>query len=720
MDSSENKRTTPGLDLQIRRNFRLLSSLTAFIFSVRRWRRPRTMNNSTHPDIALSLQRSFQACWSSHVIALGFLVLVETLGNALLLSVIWYQQFGRESNRTLLNHLHSHILGYMIASNCFTFPLKILPYLIRGPLPPWLCMVHEVANAYLNTAQMLTGTEGIFVRYLYLVKWKNIGLLADEFFNAYLFILNNMLTLFGVTIAWYGDTLYYPLYFICSGQGIVDIAEKFPNFILMLVPFVTLANCSCYVQILINRRNQNGKDQPQGAPQRIAGFRSTSIVTVKSGSIMAVMMMVSSVPFFALTNDVNLIVQYPIGFLTSLSLPQLVVSIGIPTISYIFNEDMRELHSTLAGSNLHSSRSKMGSGKVRVLISALVIAKVRCQCQTVPTIDGTASPEPCIFPFDYDGFHFDSCTAIGDGSDRVWCSVAVNEFGEHITGQGRWGHCDLLTCEGLWSKGPSQRENTQCRTFAGFRPNRPCVFPFILKDKIYNTCTTDLDENEELWCSTRVDSSGNHVTGEWGYCTCDDNLTGSVLEECPNSERSFISNVPIRGNYIPSLNECGQPLDNRFVTGGKAASVEEFSFAALVGYESFDNHIRFGCGGVLINRRYVLTAAHCVEFDAPKIVRLGELVVGRECDCTPDESRCARRVQDIDIERIITHEAYSRRDSFKNDITLLRLARPVVLSSSVGVVCLPIGAPFKGNLDGNLVTVVGWGRIKYDQPGAFQ
>eukprot|EP00095_Tigriopus_kingsejongensis_P001496 maker-scaffold124_size330879-snap-gene-2.10 protein:Tk01496 transcript:maker-scaffold124_size330879-snap-gene-2.10-mRNA-1 annotation:"AGAP009769-PA" len=34
MDSSENKRTTPGLDLQIRRNFRLLSSLTAFIFSV--------------------------------------------------------------------------------------------------------------------------------------------------------------------------------------------------------------------------------------------------------------------------------------------------------------------------------------------------------------------------------------------------------------------------------------------------------------------------------------------------------------------------------------------------------------------------------------------------------------------------------------------------------------------------------------------------------------
>eukprot|EP00095_Tigriopus_kingsejongensis_P003414 snap_masked-scaffold1126_size61158-processed-gene-0.1 protein:Tk03414 transcript:snap_masked-scaffold1126_size61158-processed-gene-0.1-mRNA-1 annotation:"PREDICTED: uncharacterized protein LOC101063392" len=33
MDSSENKRTTPGLDLQIRRNFRLLSSLTAFIFS---------------------------------------------------------------------------------------------------------------------------------------------------------------------------------------------------------------------------------------------------------------------------------------------------------------------------------------------------------------------------------------------------------------------------------------------------------------------------------------------------------------------------------------------------------------------------------------------------------------------------------------------------------------------------------------------------------------
>eukprot|EP00095_Tigriopus_kingsejongensis_P001141 maker-scaffold572_size133628-snap-gene-0.11 protein:Tk01141 transcript:maker-scaffold572_size133628-snap-gene-0.11-mRNA-1 annotation:"similar to H28G03.4" len=39
MDSSENKRTTPGLDLQIRRNFRLLSSLTAFIFSRQELRR---------------------------------------------------------------------------------------------------------------------------------------------------------------------------------------------------------------------------------------------------------------------------------------------------------------------------------------------------------------------------------------------------------------------------------------------------------------------------------------------------------------------------------------------------------------------------------------------------------------------------------------------------------------------------------------------------------
>ena len=40
------------------------------------------------------------------------------------------------------------------------------------------------------------------------------------------------------------------------------------------------------------------------------------------------------------------------------------------------------------------------------------------------------------------------------------------------------------------------------------------------------SCTRDDDPSNKLWCSTRVDARGRHVTnaGNWGHCseTCDD------------------------------------------------------------------------------------------------------------------------------------------------------------------------------------------------------
>jgi len=52
-----------------------------------------------------------------------------------------------------------------------------------------------------------------------------------------------------------------------------------------------------------------------------------------------------------------------------------------------------------------------------------------------------------------------------------------------------------------------------------------CVFPFIYKGVKYNSCipgnTTMSLPPHSLWCSTKVDEEGNHVTkqGEWGYCS---------------------------------------------------------------------------------------------------------------------------------------------------------------------------------------------------------
>ena len=52
---------------------------------------------------------------------------------------------------------------------------------------------------------------------------------------------------------------------------------------------------------------------------------------------------------------------------------------------------------------------------------------------------------------------------------------------------------------------------------SGPSSNHTCIFPFVFNDITYNECTHDEDG---FWCSTKVDSNGNHIgkQGNWGIC----------------------------------------------------------------------------------------------------------------------------------------------------------------------------------------------------------
>ena len=65
--------------------------------------------------------------------------------------------------------------------------------------------------------------------------------------------------------------------------------------------------------------------------------------------------------------------------------------------------------------------------------------------------------------------------------------------------------------------------------------------------------------------------------------------------------------------------------------------------------------------------------------------------------------------QEIQVEKIITHESYSRSVRYANDIALLKLKTPAKLHDGVGLVCLP-------NLDlalepGKRCYITGWGTL---------
>ena len=101
------------------------------------------------------------------------------------------------------------------------------------------------------------------------------------------------------------------------------------------------------------------------------------------------------------------------------------------------------------------------------------------------------------------------------------------------------------------------------------------------------------------------------------YDTCYDFLNCSKLRKKLHflDDKVFVSffdwDILVK-KFVDLYPENSWKHVSSIIVGGSITKLGDFPYMALLGYDVF-GQIYYTCGGSLINKWYVLTAAHCVE-----------------------------------------------------------------------------------------------------------
>jgi len=161
-----------------------------------------------------------------------------------------------------------------------------------------------------------------------------------------------------------------------------------------------------------------------------------------------------------------------------------------------------------------------------------------------------------------------------------------------------------------------------------------------------------------------------------------------------------------------AFEECGKKGSSSRIINGEDAGHGEFPWQISLRIDPKVQKVGHFCGGTLLNKEWVLTAAHCVQDLKTKdvTVRTGDLY--REKDDGTEK--------DYAISQWFIHEDYywPLYNKFNNDIALIKLSKPVDFSGPyAGPACLPVAG--KDYREHKNCILSGWGDLasKWDDGG---
>ncbi|XP_015108639.1 trypsin-1 [Diachasma alloeum] len=143
-----------------------------------------------------------------------------------------------------------------------------------------------------------------------------------------------------------------------------------------------------------------------------------------------------------------------------------------------------------------------------------------------------------------------------------------------------------------------------------------------------------------------------------------------------------------------------ESLETSRIVNGVDVEVGEIPYQVSLQERASSFHF---CGGSILNKKYIITAAHCVKGKSPSSIKVISATVELSAPVTTHL-----------VEKIIVHEGYNAADSWKNDIALLRVKGQFVVSSTLNFVPLP-SLEMVVPADSPAI-VSGWGNLRQGGP----
>merc|ERR1719239_283807 len=179
---------------------------------------------------------------------------------------------------------------------------------------------------------------------------------------------------------------------------------------------------------------------------------------------------------------------------------------------------------------------------------------------------------------------------------------------------------------------------------------------------------------------------------------------------CTKIALGFLLALTLQGEaHVNKPGECFCGIPNRKsqnrIVGGQDADIGEYPWQVFV--ITTENSEQYMCGGTIVGKRHIITAAHCVVGRVDRV----ELTIGATHMRKPHGKIIRQDIRDIRV------HPYYRKDMYGlavHDIAVLVLDHPIDLKTypHIKPACLPKTGVTSEDFVGKTGTVTGWGNTK--------